>query len=79
METFNSLGEALAKYPNSYVSHEQYADCMVCGEYKDLRCGACFACCDKVIGEPIKDKYGEVKGHWLWAKDKPETRWMTGV
>ena len=48
MEVFSTLEKAIEKYPNSYVSHAQFADCMVCGEHKDLRCGACFSCSDKV-------------------------------
>ena len=79
MEVFSSLEKAIEKYPNSYVSHAQFGDCMVCGEYKDLRCGACFNCSGKVNGEPIKNKKGEIIGHRLWAIDNPDKKWIVGV
>lgn len=79
MEIFESLEKALEKYPDSYVSHAQMGDCMVCGDRQDLRCGACFDCAGKVEGKPIKNKVGETIGHRLSEKEKPENSWITGV
>jgi len=55
-----------------YVASAKFGDCMVCGEYKDLRCGACFHCSDKVKGMKIKG------GHKLWQADKPSNVWYVG-
>ena len=79
MEMFDSLEKALEKYPDSYVSHSQMANCMICGEHKDLRCGACFSCCEKIDGNPIKSRNGEIVGHKLFEKDNPDNSWITGV
>jgi len=79
MEIFETLKAALKEHPDSYVSHAQMADCMVCGEHKDLRCGACFDCCEKVTGKPIKNLKGATIGHQLWAKDNPDKKWITGT
>lgn len=72
MKIFNSLKEAIDRYPGSYVSRVQIGDCMICGEKKDLRAGVCFLCCDKVDGEKIKG------GHRLWEKDNPKNTWYCG-
>lgn len=72
MEIFRSIDEALAKYPDAYVSFAKIGNCMVCGKREDLRCGVCFECTDKVDGEPVKG------GHRLWQKDKPENTWYVG-
>lgn len=71
-ETFNSLREALEKYPDAYVAIEQWGDCKVCGNYRDLRCGACFECSSKVNGEPI------MGGHKLWEAENPDNFWVVG-
>lgn len=55
-----------------YVVRDQFGDCMVCGEYHDLRCGACFDCADKVDGEFFPDK----GYHELWVRDNPKIRWI---
>jgi len=72
MEIFDTLKEALEKYPDSYVSRAQMGNCMICQEYKDLRAGACFHCCGKVDGESIKG------GHRLWEKENPDNTWYVG-
>ena len=72
IEIMNSIKEALDKYPNSYVSHAQIGNCMVCGDRQDLRAGACFDCCGKVSGEPIKG------GHRLWETANPDNTWYVG-
>lgn len=72
METFNTLAEALAKYPDAYVCVEQWGDCRVCGNHQDLRCGVCFDCSGKVDGEPIKG------GHRLWERANPSNAWYVG-
>lgn len=73
VEVFDSVEAALEKYPNSYVSFAKMGNCMVCGEYQDLRCGACFDCSSKVDGEPVKG------GHRLWERDNPENTWYVGT
>lgn len=72
MEIFSSIEAALEKHPNSYIAFEKMGDCMVCKQYKDLRCGACFQCCPKVDGEKIKG------GHRLWEIGKLENTWYVG-
>ena len=61
-----------------YVSRAQMGNCMVCGDYKDLRCGVCFHCCEKVSGRELK-KGGKVVGHELYEIEKPENSWVVGV
>ena len=71
-ETFETLQEALEKYPDAYVAIAQWGDCKVCGQHKDLRAGACFHCSGKVDGEPIRG------GHRLWERDNPSNTWFSG-
>jgi len=73
MEIFNSVGEAFKKYPKAGLSIAKIGDCMVCNERKDLRAGACFECCDRVSGEPVKG------GHRLWEIKNPANTWYVGV
>ncbi len=79
MDIFDNLQQALEKHPDSYVSHAQMGECMICTKRQDLRAGACMDCCGKVGGKPIKNKKGETIGHRLFEKDKPENKWITGV
>ena len=65
-------------HPKVYLSHAQVANCMICGERKDLRCGACFQCVDKVGGKPIKNNLGATIGHRLYEINHPENSWITG-
>jgi hypothetical protein len=69
--SYRTLDEALAAYPDAYVSMAMIGNCKVCGTRQDLRCGACFDCSDKVAGEPIQG------GHRLWEKAKPQNFWFT--
>jgi hypothetical protein len=55
--------------PDAYVSIAMEGDCRLCGVRKDLRCGVCFSCCDRVSGRPIPG------GHELWDIDNPRNRW----
>jgi hypothetical protein len=52
-----------------YVSFAQVGKCRVCGERRDLRCGACFACSEFVDGTKIPG------GHELWDRRDPNNRW----
>lgn len=72
MEIFNSIEAALEAYPNSYIAFEKMGDCMICGERKDLRCGACFQCSSQIAGEKIKG------GHRLWDSKNPDNTWYVG-
>ena len=53
-----------------YVSITQMGDCKICGQHKDLRCGACFDCADQVAGEKISDTT-----HKLWDSKNPTNVW----
>ena len=79
IEVYSSIEEAIKENPNSYVSHSQIADCMICSELKDLRCGACFNCSEKVLGKPIKNADGKTIGHRLWEKGNESNSWITGI
>ena len=72
IEIYNSVKEAFAKHPDAILIPTQIGNCMVCGNRHDLRAGACFACCSKVSGEPIKG------GHRLWETDNPTNIWYVG-
>lgn len=72
METFDSLDDALAKYPDAYVSFAKIGNCMVCRNEHDLRCGVCFDCSGKITGKPIKG------GHRLWEISNPLNTWYIG-
>ena len=72
MEMFNSVAEALEKYPDAHVSFPRIGTCMVCKEKRDLRCGSCFSCSPKIDGEPIKG------GHRLWERANPSNTWYVG-
>lgn len=69
---YESIKEALKENPNAYVASERLGSCMVCKELHDLRAGACFDCCSKVDGAPIKG------GHRLWERENPENTWYVG-
>jgi len=56
-----------------YISRQQVADCMICGEKKDLRLGACFECSSQVAGER------RPKGHKLWDSKNPDNSWYVGL
>lgn len=79
MQVYDSVEQALEDNDKCYVSHAQIAPCMVCGEKKDLRCGACHQCLSKVDGEPIQNKSGKTIGHKLFEKGNPDNSWVTGV
>lgn len=55
----------------TYVSMAQMGNCKVCGDYQDLRCGACFDCSSKVTGEQISEHT-----HKLWETDNPTNFWF---
>jgi len=57
----------------TYVSIEQWGNCKVCGQYKDLRYGSCFHCSDFVDGKEIPG------GHELWDSRNPTVRWQVKV
>lgn len=58
-------------FPNDvYVSMVQMGDCKVCGEYQDLRMGACFGCSEFVDGKKI-----DLITHELWDSRSPENKW----
>lgn len=52
-----------------YVTGIRTGKCRVCGTCKDLRCGACFDCANKVSGNSLPG------GHYLWETDNPSNDW----
>lgn len=72
MEMFNSIEEALAKYPKAVLAVAKMGNCMLCDEHQDLRCGACINCAPKVDGEKVKG------GHRLWDVNNPDNTWYVG-
>lgn len=55
----------------SYVSEAAMGNCKVCGEWQDLRCGACFDCAALVMGRLI-----EPGVHELWERSRPQNKWF---
>ena len=53
------------------VIKNNFGDCRLCGEYKDLRMGCCFYCADYVDGKETEEGY-----HLLWDKDNPSNKWI---
>ena len=59
---------------DAYVAFSQMGRCKRCGEYADLRCGACFHCSSRIDGRPLPGG-----GHELWDQDNPANRWTVEV
>jgi hypothetical protein len=53
-----------------YIVKSNMGNCRVCLEMKDLRCGVCFFCSDKVTGKKIPG------GHLLWEINNPQNKWF---
>ena len=58
------------KHTPPYVSIAQIGNCKICGEEKDLRCGACFQCMAQVAGEKVS-----ATTHKLWDSKDPPNIW----
>lgn len=53
-----------------YVVRANIATCNICGEQKDIRCGACFSCSSFVNGAPVRPGV-----HKLWDRRNPANFW----
>lgn len=58
-----------------YVAMACFGNCKVCGRYQDLRCGACFACADRVAGKVLTTGADGTVVHRLWSVDNPDIVW----
>ena len=54
-----------------YVSIAQMGDCRICGQYADLRCGACWDCMGRVSEEKVSETT-----HRLWDSENPRNEWF---
>lgn len=55
-----------------YESNTRVGQCRVCGETKDLRCGACFFCAsNKIAGEKVSENV-----YLLYEISNPDNSWL---
>jgi len=71
-----SLEEAKQRFPNAYIAEERTGECRVCHDDRDLRCGVCLDCSEKVGGHPIMDKNGAIVAHFLYEKTDLANHWL---